>query len=399
MEDKKAIKRYSWSLIAMNFTFGFPYFLLSIVLSDIIDEFRLVGSDQGIMKTMTSIGALVALLSVFFLQNKIKKPHMLIIAGIFMTIALALIGCAELFIYLLIYFIILGIGIGYMDATANSFIIDLSRESGTSYLGIMHGMFGIGSLLVPVITKWLLTMVNWRITHVIFACIMLIAVLQLIYFGRKSGIHTCLPPASKMKFDKKEMIGLITDRFMLLLMLSMMFFAFMQTSISLWIVRYVSVTLEKPDLGIWAFSLFWGFASASRLLYSKIKLSPYSIYIWGSLISGIVLLASVAMQNGVLICIACGLFGIFGGPAIPSLIIIGSENQENTSIRTSMLLIMIYVASTIIPIIMGAVAGITSLQVSMFLPGVSGIVAGILVIAAKKIKKPIIITKYLQNEL
>lgn len=372
----------------MSFFFAFPYSLLTMALSSIISDFNLVGANQGMMKSMNSIGALAALISIFILQHKITKSKLLIAACGLIVLSLVTIGLAQTYLLLILFYFIFGLGIGYFDSTANSYIIDLHGEKSAPYLGVLQSVFGIGGLLLPFLYRWLNTFLSWRGIHFVVAGLIAFIVLQFIIIGKwaRKDIEIINIKAPRLK--SKDFKQFFLNRFNVLLMLSMLFFAFMQTGNSLWIVRYVSVSFNTPELGAWAFSLFWIFGSISRILSPYLKISTFNLFIWGTVLSGLALTVGVLMGSAGSMCVASALFGVFGGPCIPSLILIGVQKYpDKTVLPASILMIMLYIASTLISIIIGAIAQIASLQVSMIILGAFGIIAGLTAISAKYTEK------------
>ena len=61
---------------------------LAVMLSEIITNYSLVGTREGLMGSMISTGALVALLTTIVLQGKFKKANIIILGGILASVML-----------------------------------------------------------------------------------------------------------------------------------------------------------------------------------------------------------------------------------------------------------------------------------------------------------------------
>ena len=58
------------------------------------------------------------------------------------------------------------LGGGWTDSNANSFFVDLHGKNSPKYLGMLHGCFGIGGLLTPLLIGAILTAYPWRTAYV-----------------------------------------------------------------------------------------------------------------------------------------------------------------------------------------------------------------------------------------
>lgn len=67
----------------------------------------------------------------------------------------------------LVLSVILGIGIGVIDSNQSSLLVDLDPGRTGQNLGMLHGIFGLGGLLLPILIRQMLAVMDWRYVYLI----------------------------------------------------------------------------------------------------------------------------------------------------------------------------------------------------------------------------------------
>lgn len=366
----KANKRVVISVLLMMLGLSMSVGIISMVLSDLVSEFSLVGAQQGYFGTLNSVGAMAALLSIFLLEGRVKKTTMLILSMVMMAVALIVIGFSSTFGAILIAYAVNGMGVGYLDSYSSSLIIDLQGEDSAKYMSMLHGCFAVGSLISPIIIQWILNYYTWRMVYYIYGAILFICVAQMVVSVLLARhVKAQAVTHSRQRLTKADFREYFSDKVNILFLLVM--FANMggQYGYVYYIVRYMSVDLNRADLAALALTLFWLASVISRFAYPRWKLSPLKILLICFLLSAGSLIAGVLLQNGLMMFIASIFAGFGVGPGIPLTFHEGGRHFARvSSLPVTVMAIMLNIARAVLPPVEGAVAGAHSLQLAMLIP-------------------------------
>lgn len=376
--ESRAARRFSYSLLLTVVGFAVLHSTLPVLMNDIIDEFKLFGVSEGMMSSMINLGGIIALLTTPLLQGRIKKTLVLILSGALQVLMTVLTGAAPVFPLLLFACVVLGMGFSWFDTYANSNIVDVNQGRSSKYLGALHGCFGIGALLTPLVIQSLLPGLGWRNVYFTIAGLMLAAVLQFIFTSERSKGELTETVAEEQKLKAREVMTYIKEKRNILLLLSGIFYSATQAGLMTWLVRYMTVRFDAELLGATAFSVYWIFSTLSRFLAPRIKVSPIKLHIYGVLLSGIFQAAGVLSGSAAVMCIAAGAIGLVSGQCMPMLVNEGSSRYPGrTLLPTTVMLLTMRAAGMLIPLLMGAVSGFSSITVSMYIPVATAILSGL----------------------
>ena len=161
--NKQADMRKLLTYATLLYVIGFACCLgiTSIQLKDLSAAFQLPASLEGTMNTMNSIGSVAALISVLFLQGRIKKHVLMAISGLLLSGGLLLKGIVPSYGLILGVFFLFGIGLGYADCYCNAFIVDLNGANSGRYLGALHAVSSVGCTLFPLLITWIRNGQSW----------------------------------------------------------------------------------------------------------------------------------------------------------------------------------------------------------------------------------------------
>ena len=186
MEQRaKITKQVTTAILVTSFAYAFVNSITSVLVNAVVEEFSLTGASQGLMSSMLSLGLMIALLINPLFQGRISKVTMIVLSGTLQVVMLLLSGGAPNFGVFMVSIVLLGMGCGWLDGYINSTMIDAHPTDSPKYLGLLHGIFGIGSLLAPLAMQWMLGSTGWRWVNVALAALTAAAMVMVAFAGKK----------------------------------------------------------------------------------------------------------------------------------------------------------------------------------------------------------------------
>ena len=245
MEHRKAVNILASGIIIIMFSMSICNTIQSTLLTDIINHYQLKAAMQGMLGSFQSIGSLLSLGVILFLADRISKPVILIVLSILIAISMAGAATQPDFSFLIICYVIFGIGKGLFDITATSMIADLYEgRKAAKKMGILHGVFGIGGLLAPILIIQLKGIgASWNEVYWAFAflAIVFLIVYLIKYFKTKKHLKTHFDKIKSVNIKSIKSYMSIKRNY--LLMGATFCFSFFLIGYFLWINRYVEFYL------------------------------------------------------------------------------------------------------------------------------------------------------------
>lgn len=361
--------RRQFTYVTLFYVIGFAlcFTATSVLLKDLSDAFSLPVKLEGSMSSISSIGSLLALVSMLFLQGRVKKSVVLGACGVILTACLVLKGFTSQYYVLLGVFFIFGIALGFSDGNLNAFVVDLNGAQAGKYLGSLHAFSGVGAMLAPLVITWVRQQTTWRGAYFILAAMVAVpfGIFILTGFRLKNKLHTEATHEVRLTF--KDVVGYVKDRENLVILACLFLYTCAFNGMIVWITLYTERVLGAVSLKAFPLAVYWVFAACSRFFLPRTGLSPKKLFLIGTPVGAAFFLIGLLSRNPAIFIISCGLNGLFGGHCIPTLITMGcARYQDRSSLPSSLLVIMMYMAATISPIVMSAIADAASLQQSMY---------------------------------
>lgn len=386
----------TFGIVLLIGIYGLTNSFQSVVMNRVVDAYQLTGGAQGIMSSMINIGCLLAFFAAPLLQGRLKKTTMLLIACLLVAVSFFLLGASRLYAVMVAASVLTGIGFGWLDTNCNAVMVDLHMDRSASYLGLLHGGFGVGGLIAPLLITALLAVITWHSVSFIMAAVVFLAglvfFLLLAFFSKGSAASA---PERPLSFSTARSFFLRKTN--VLMLLASMFYAVMQSGLLIWLVRYMTLRYEAETLGSAALSIYWVCATLSRFFAPRIPMRPLKLFLVSTFLAFALQIAGVLSGSPVVMCIMVGAVGLVTGHCIPMLLSEISKGQQgNTALATSATLIAMCVMRILVPIAMGAIAEAANISIAMLTPGISGALAGlfaILVLTAEKREGPIALAK------
>lgn len=352
--------------------------ILAVLLSDIIESYSLSGTREGLMSSMISIGALVALIATILCQGKFKKTQIIIVGGFLASATLLAKSIPMPFTMFLIACFVMGFGHGTADSCQSSFLADLNPGNTSKHMGFLHGIFGIGGVLTPIILQRLLKQFEWRTIYGIVgvACMLLIAQFAFVTHHMKTRVSV----ASRIepRLTPADVKAFFRNKFYVYLLFCIFFGAAAQSGIIVWTIRYVFVTFNNAEIAAVCLSVFWIATTISRFCAPLLPLQTSQIITWGAFISAATWAAALAINLPLAMCVACGITGLASGSCIPMSLSEGAAiNPEETGFSTSILMIFKTIAQILSPIIVAFVMSLNDMRTGMVTASVFFAVNGV----------------------
>lgn len=387
--------RLTVSILTLMFGNAFGIGLISVALNDIVNEFNLTGASQGLVGTTSSVGAMIAIVASLFLQGRIKRTTLISIGAVIMAVFVPLCGLSPTYPMLLLCYCAAGLSMGISETNLSAAMIELQGENSSKFMGALHGCFGVGSLITPLLAQWLIKTTSWRGAFLAIGGLLMLVAAQMVFSAVSYSRHTdakAVPPANKLNIALAR--EYFFDKTNVLLLIAMFLVVGGQNGLVYYGIRYISTELGCPDISAAAMSIFWIACTASRFLYPFIKLKPMKVFIISSALSAITLFAGILLKSGVAMLVCCAFAGLFSAPGIPLLYNEGgSRFRRIPMLPVCALGTMVYLAKNVTPPVMGAMSETLSLQGAMLLSpalyGISMVVGIALLLCCDKGKKAV----------
>ena len=375
--DAAKRKRLTAGILVLIAVYGLTNNFQSVAMNRVVDSFHLTGGSQGIMSSMINVGCMLAMLTAPLLQGRVRKAALLITAALLQTLAFLGLGVTSSYGSMILVSILLGLGFGWLDTSCNSAMVDAHPQNSSFFLGLLHGAFGVGSLISPLLVTALLAALVWqKVSLVMGACCLAGGLVYLFIapFSFKSDISV----KREQPLGAKDILAFLSRKKNLLLLVAGVLYAATQTALTVWLVRYMTLRFQAETLGATALSVYWICATISRFTAPRIRMRPLKLFFWGALLSCLFQAVGVLSGSGVLMCVMVGGVGLVSGQCIPMILGECTAGYEGmTSLPTSVMLFTMCLARILIPVIMGAVCDGVSITAAMLLPVITGLLAAL----------------------
>lgn len=383
----RSVRLLTAGVLMMISTYGLVSNFQSVALNSVVDSFHLTGGAQGLMSSLINIGAVAAFLSAPVLQGRVKKTSILLLGAGILALSFCLLGTTRALAGLMAASLLIGIGFGWVDSNCNATMVDLHRADSAKYLGFLHGGFGVGALLAPIVIGSLLFVASWH--TVSFYMGALIAAAGVLFFLMLKSAKKGVPSAEKNQpITRAAVKEFLFHKRNALMLLATIFYAVSQSGFLVWIVRYMTLQYHAEQLGSAALSLYWVFGTFSRIFAPRLKIRPLMLLLLAVILTFVFQFLGVLSGSAVVMCVMGALIGLVSGHFVPMILSVAStENHGNSSLISSSFLICVFATNSISPVMMGALASWTNLQIMMLAPAIFAVLASAVVMVILRNEK------------
>ena len=352
------------------FIYSFVVSLSAVLINEVVEAFSLEGADEGFMGALTNLGFMLSIFFILMVQGRAQKATVLIVAFAAQAIMLFVSGFSPFFLFFCIGCTLIGFSGGFIDTFSNSIIVDVRKDDSAKYLGFLHGLFGVGSLLSPLVFMWALRYIDWRGVHYALAIASLLVVLLIFLLTRGLGKNYGTLEVREHMFTKADLIAYLKVKRNAAIALAGFFSMYLIACVMIWIVRYMTLRYDAAELGALSFSVYWICSTINRFLFAQlIKKAPMKFLALGAGLSGIFILVGVFSGSPIVLCVMMGLFGFCSGHFVPVLVSESAVGYEGrTTFTTSFIMFVMSLGRIVAPVIMAFTSTQISLTVSMMLP-------------------------------
>lgn len=370
------VKGVTAAILIATFSYAFVNSISSVLLNQVVETFSLTGASQGLLSSMLNVGYMLALLVNPLFQGRAEKLAMMFFSCALQVSMLLLAGGAHSFALFLPPIVLLGAGCGWLDGNINSGMIDFHPQDSPKYLSLLHGIFGVGSLLAPLVMQALLLGISWRGVFLVIAAMAAVAAVAVALARRSAKRWGGLQQTQEERLSWRELGGYLRKRRNLLLLLCGVLCAMVQTGLTCWIARYMFVVHQNEALGATCLTVYWVAATVNRFLIPRLRVRPLLLILGGALLSAGLLGLGILSANAMVMCVCFGLLGLATGHFMPMLVAECARGYEgSTTLTTSAYMFVTGVARVAMPILMAGLSEWLSIQVGMALPILAGLLA------------------------
>ncbi|HAX40421.1 MAG TPA: hypothetical protein DCY10_06070 [Clostridiales bacterium] len=378
--SRRSVRLLTAGVVMLISVYGLLSNYQSVVLNSVVESYRLVGGAQGLMSSMINIGAVAAFITAPMLQGRIRKTTMLLLGAAVLVLSFFLLGAGRAVAALIGACLLTGIGFGWVDANCNAVIVDLHHDKSAKFLGLLHGGFGVGGLIAPILISALLAVMSWHAVSYLMG--VLIALAGLAFLLLLAAARKGVPVAKKEQpLTFAAVKAFLFQRKNALMLLATIHYAVAQSGLLIWIVRYMTLRYNAEALGSVALSIYWVCATLSRFFAPRLPIRPLKLFLLGVLLTCVFQAIGVLSGSAVVMCVMSGVIGLVSGHCVPMILSeASSDNPGFSSLIASSFLISIFATNIFAPLFMGALASWAGLDTMMLTPAASAAFSALIVL-------------------
>ena len=120
------------------------------LLTEVIREFSLTDSMQGLYSAAASAGGITAFIAALFLIGRVRKTVLLFWGALLSAAGLLLVSLMTAFPAFVLMWFVIGVGMGLQDTLLSSCMADLyTGKKGSKMMCMLHMTYGIASMVIP----------------------------------------------------------------------------------------------------------------------------------------------------------------------------------------------------------------------------------------------------------
>lgn len=349
------------------FVSGMMNTLIGTILPFMKAEYNMSYVLSGAVISAHQIGNFFALLISGFLPYLIGRKKSTVMLSLGFVIGFLLMTLTGNPLFLLLAFLLTGIGRGTMSNITNVVMSDIA-ENKTASLNLLHASFAIGAFLAPFLAIFTTSVfgVHWRIS---LWTVVVLEVLVMIFFGRSS--------LSGMSTEKKkdEATGFYKSKAYWLNTAILFFYLCSEASIMGWLVTYFTDSgILSPSLAQTTSSALWIFILIGRLLcaFVSTKLNKNFLLVLLGVFQIVFFMLMVSTKNYVFIYMSIFGFGLAMSGTYPTVLATMNPKFNASTIAVGTTIATATLGAISMPIIVGAVAqkigisgGLTTISIAL----------------------------------
>jgi len=391
VNNKRFLQVYVALLFLMMFLYGASMQAIGTLITRIIEHYGIRMAQAGLLSSFNSAGNFFAIFIITIFVGRIHKMILLGIILFFYAVSLCLVSIAPPFSIVLMCFSLIGLFGATVDTIVNSMLADLMPDNVNRSMSLLHGFFGLGGFCGPIFMDRIAGALNWM--QVYFFVSMFFFIFILIYVSyvklKWNLLGVCISAEKQVRVGFSDVIKFFNKRRHLLLWLAMFFYGGNQSTLVIWLKRYVETHLNAPVWGAYALSAVWLGTAISRLVISPAinASSPVKICI-GNLITAVALAAGLLAGSAHGIAAAALAAGLSSGLTIPLIIAMGCEwNPERTAYGTMMPFMALFLAYFLFPPLSGLIGDFIGIPWGVAVGAASALMTAVIAVVLNRCLK------------
>lgn len=328
--------------------------------------FGITESRQGFVMTIQSLGGIVMTVLLGLFGERLHKLYGLLAGAVLVGVAGVTIGTMPLYgndsYGLLLVFALIG-GVGYItiDLLMNGVIADVFPEKKSTLLPIVHGFYGLGAMLAPLLVTWLTDSgrpATFAVPYLVLGAAALVLGAVFWTVSRRATPHT--PYADMTALRDRSVANpteIFRDKRAWLYLLCCFLYLCFQNGIAVWLPNYYKTVHHMAGGAANAMlTLFFLGALVVRMLsplvYKRMPVRTFYLltcFLSAGVFAVLLLTPSLAVQRVLLV-----LLGLLQGAEVPALVILCCETfPTRTASASSIIVLGVSLSALIAPTVLG----------------------------------------------
>lgn len=355
------MKKFIWLVCLIYCLNGFGHIIIGTVLEPMVDSYGVVYGDGGQLIMNQFLGFLVGVLFAPVIVKSVGRRWTVFIALFLFAIAQLLLGLQLPWNVLLFTVPFGGAGMGILETVIAALIIGHLKEKKATILVLVEVFFGVGALLIPIISAFFLLSGTWNMSFITVAILVFLSMILwlVLPFGPLEPAMKKAPTLKSMGGKKVKPIRHTKKQLPVVIAGAAFFFMYVGTEMVL--PNYLPTILSKTT-GLGASTLamsitvFWAAMTIGRMSMTFIidRIGYYKLFAIsciGQFLSLILFASSTSVTLSYIAIFLTGL--LMGGIFSIGLLIINEISDDLIDWTTSLLVAMGGLGGAFLPKITG----------------------------------------------
>jgi FHS family glucose/mannose:H+ symporter-like MFS transporter len=309
-----------WAL----FTFGMALTISSPILIELGKRIGTSTENIGSIFSLFYGGVIIGSFINGFIVNYFNRKTVIIFFYFILSISIFTFPFSKHLAYTAILIFIIGLSGGLIQAQTNSLILDVNKNREGLFISLATVAFGIGAIIGPVLPDFLMRNgIDWKYAYFLLA---LAGLINFVYFF---FIDISFLKSIKLnrRFNFFSQIKLNSNKFLILLIISMFLYISIESSIVVWLPTFLRLNKDfSITSASQALSFFWISLTLGRLItgfLAKRRKDIYTIMILSLALSIISIIFGIHNNNNLTIMLSFIFLGLFLSSIWPLIITLG----------------------------------------------------------------------------
>ena len=364
---------------------GLPDGVMGVAWPEMRQTFSMPLAGAGVLTVVGSIGTVFSSFSSGHILKRFGTGPVVCISSALTGLAMLGFGLSRSFIFLVFLCIPLGVGAGAVDTGLNDYV---ATHFSSRHMNWLHACWGLGAFCGPLImTQAIVNAGSWRIGYISVAGVQLTLALIFLFTLKLWGLHAPEKKALQKEVERKKDLNntkvslsfkervhgglheIVSRKGLLSGMLLFFFYVGSETSVGLWSASYLRSArgVSIANAGLWV-SIYYGSITVGRILVGFIveKIGTRTAVRLGSCISVIGFICLLIPTAADILCpLGLCLIGLGFAPMYPCTMQDTPLHfgREFSQIAIGYQMGMANIGYTVIPLIIGAISGATTLWI------------------------------------